>query len=164
MEALLASCQIIIMDVSGADAAEQSVRHQFDDVTPDVGQTVAVGGVNPPEMTAFHQVVAGGQEDDLLSPDNPLVPPVQDRNAKLIDPYVATVPEFLPIPDAEDVCSYFGMMMNIVMMNVVMTDLVTMAVVTAVIVMPDFPRSGIPVMMMLLPRGAGDAEEQCRNQ
>ena len=154
------------MDVPGPYAAEQTVPHEFDGIAPDIAQAVAICGIDPPETAASHQVVAAGKEDDFLSPDDPVVPPVPDGNAELVHPYVTAVPEFLPIPDAEDIGPFSVSMMILAMMTVIPVGTVlVMAVMVTVVLMPEFLMDGIPLMIMMrLPRSAGNAEEQCQNE
>ena len=162
-KAPLVPVQVIPVDVSGADAAEQAVPHEFDRIAPDIAQTVAERGIDPPETSASHQVVAAGQEDHFLSPHNPVVPPVHDGNAELVHPDVAAVPELLPVVDADDIDPLsVPMMVTYVVAVFPAGSVLVVTVVAAVVLMPEFLTGRIPVdVMMLLPRCAGNGEEQC---
>jgi hypothetical protein len=88
----LVPVHVIVVDDPGPDAAEQPVPHEFDGISPDIAQAVAVFGIDPPETAASHFVVAAGEEDDFFTAQNPLVPPVEDGNAELVDSDMASVP------------------------------------------------------------------------
>ena len=80
------------MGDSGADAAEKTVSQEFDGIAPDIDQAVAAFVVDPPESAASHLVVAAGEENDFIAPDDPAVSPIQDGNAELVHPHVTSVP------------------------------------------------------------------------
>jgi hypothetical protein len=146
------SVQVVIVGDSGADAAVQTVPHEFDGIAPDIDQAVAAFVVDPPEASASDFVVAAGEENDFIAAEDPPVSPVQDGNAELVHPHVAAVPKLLPIPDAEDVGPSSVPMAP---------PVVVWAVMTRVLIMVC-RRGGSPVVMMArLPRRTGDGEEQC---
>ena len=159
----LVPVDIIVVDDAGADAAEQAVTHQFDGIAPDVAQTVAARGINPPEASASHHVVAVGQENDFITPDDPVVPPVHDGNTELIHSHIATVPKLLPIPDAKDI-DPFSVPMVVAVVTVPRGRrgcIVMTAVRTTGVVVPDFVRCwSLGGIMMGLPRCAYNGEEQ----
>ena len=161
------SVQVIIVGDAGADAAEEAIRHeQFDGVSPDMGQAVAASVVDSPEASASDLVVAGGEEDDFITAEDPAVSPVQDGNAELVHPDVTSVPKLLPVPDAEDIDPLSVPMV----MSVVVTvpsgrrrgRVMVRAAMAALLVMLIFRRGRCPLgIMARLTRCADNGEEQC---
>lgn len=157
------SVHVVVVGDSGADAAEKAVpQEEFDGISPDIAQAVAAFVVDPPEASASHLVVAAGEENDFIAPDDPAVSPVQDGNAELVHPHVATVPKLLPVPDAEDFGSSVPMAVPVVAAVPSGRRVVVRTVVDAVFLMMEYRRGGSPVgIMTRLSRCAGNGEEQC---
>jgi hypothetical protein len=97
---VLVAVQVVVMDIPGANAAEQAVVHKIDGISPDVLEAVAVLGIHPPESTVIHLVVTACEEDYFLPFHDFVVPAVQDGNAEVVHFDMAAVPEFLMVPDA----------------------------------------------------------------
>ena len=155
------SVHIIVVGDPGADAAENAVSQEFDRIAPDIAQAVAAFVVDPPEASASHLVVAAGEENDFIAPDDPPVSPVQDGDSELVHPHVATVPQLLPVPDAEDIGSSGPMAPPVVAAVPSGRRRGLVTVMDATVVVSEFRRGGSPVgIMARLSRCAGNGEEQ----
>ena len=93
----------VVVEVdSGAVAAEDAVGHQVDEVSPEIVDALAGRGADVPEVAVPGLVQAGRQQDDFVSPDQPVTALGEDGDPVQANPDVAAVPQLLPVAIAVD--------------------------------------------------------------
>ena len=88
----------VVVEVDpGAVAAEDAVGHRFDELSPEIVDALAGRGADVPEVAVPGLVQAGRQQDDFVSPDQPVTALGEDGDPVQADPDVAAVPQLLPV-------------------------------------------------------------------